>query len=94
LLTGSNSTALNSCIHDLYTQFAQFALKTLGLVNYFLGFKAYRDGFGLYLTHIKYVVDLLKKAAMLSCKPCNTPMATGVSLTDEGDSFPIPCIEH
>ena len=47
LVTGSDSTALHACIQDLDTY---FALKTLGSVNYFLGFEAYRDPTGIYLT--------------------------------------------
>ena len=55
LLTGSDSMALKSCVADLDTH---FALKTLGSVNYFLGFEAFRDTSELYLTQSKYVLDL------------------------------------
>lgn len=89
LLTGSDSLALTSCIRNLDTQ---FALKTLGSVNYFLGFEAYRDTSSLYLTQSKYVIDLLKKAAMSDCKPCSTPIVAGLSLTDEGESFSNPAL--
>ena len=54
LLIGSNNAALKSCINDLDIH---FALKTLGSVNYFLGFEAYRDSSGIYLTQTKYVID-------------------------------------
>jgi len=47
LIIGSDSTTLHACIQDLDTY---FALKILSLVNYFLGFKAYRDSTGIYLT--------------------------------------------
>ena len=33
----------------------QLALKTLGLLSYFLGFEAHRDNTGLYLSQTKYV---------------------------------------
>ena len=89
LFTGSNNDALQSCIKALDTH---FALKTLGSVNYFLGFEAYRDNSGIYLTQTKYVLDLLKKAAMHDSKPCDTPMAVGVSLTDEGELFFNPSL--
>ena len=89
LITGSDNTALKSCIHDLDTH---FALKTHGFVNYFLGFQAYRDGSGTYLTQSKYVVDLLKKVVMQDSKPCDTPIAAGVSLTDEGELFSNPSL--
>lgn len=40
LVMGFDSIALEACIQDLDSR---FALKTLGSVNYFLGFEAYRD---------------------------------------------------
>ena len=83
-ITDLDSAALQACIHDLD---AHFALKTLGSVNYFLGFETYRDKSGLYLTQSKYVFDLLKKAAMIECKPCENPVNLAVSLTDEGEPF-------
>ena len=58
LLLGFNSTALWACIQDLDTH---FALKTLGSVNYFIGFETYKDHNGIYLTQSTYVLDLLKK---------------------------------
>ena len=89
LIIGSNSTTLKSCICDLDTH---FALKTLGLVNYFIGFEAFRDNSYIYLTQTKYVGDLLEKAAMADFNPCETPMAAGNSLTDEGESFSNPSL--
>jgi len=89
LITGSDFAALQACIHDLDTH---FALKTIGSVNYFLGFKAYRDSNGLYLTQSKYVLDLLKKAAMSNCNSCETPFDTVASLTNEGELFANPSL--
>ena len=63
-VTGFDPIALQVCIQDLNTH---FALKTLGSVNYFLGFEAYKDVSGIYLTQSKYTLDLLKKAAMQDC---------------------------
>ena len=89
LLIGSDNTTLKSCIADLDTH---FALKTLGSINYFLGFEAYCDTSGLYLTQSKYSLDLLKKANIHDCKPSATPMVSSVSLSDEGDIFPNPSL--
>jgi len=61
LVTGSDPKVLQSFIQDLDTH---FALKTRGLMNYFLGFEAHRDSTSFYLTQSKYTIDLLKKAAM------------------------------
>ena len=45
LITGENSTLIQQVIIDLNKH---FALKTLGEVNYFLGFEAFRNSTGLY----------------------------------------------
>jgi len=89
LFTVSDPIALKAYINDLDTY---FALKTLGSVNYFLGFEAHRDASGIYLTQSKYTLDMLKKAGMQDCKPCETPVNLGISLTDEGDDFSDPSL--
>ena len=89
LVTGSDPKVLQSFIRDLDTL---FAFKTLGSVNYFLGFEANRDSTGIYLTQSKYTIDLLKKAAMQHCKPCFTPVNLGVSLTNDGELFSDPSL--
>ena len=89
LVTGSDLIALKACIHDLDTY---FALKTLGSVNYFLGFEAHRDASGMYLTQSKYTLDLLKKERIQDCKPCETPVNLGISFIDKGDSFSDPSL--
>ena len=50
LLSGNNSNLIQQTIAKLNSV---FALKNLGNVGYFLGFEAYRDGTGLYLTQAK-----------------------------------------
>jgi len=89
LITWSNSIALQKCIQDLDDH---FAIKTLGYVNYFIGFEAHKTANGLYLTQSKYVLDLLKKASMQDCKPCDTPLISGFSFTDKGEQFSDPTL--
>jgi len=79
---------LPSLINDLDTS---LALKTLGSVNYFLGFEAYHDPTGVYLTQTTDTSDLLLKAGTEDCKPCSTPFTVGVRFTDEGP-FPKLCL--
>ena len=58
-----------------------FSLKKLGLVNYFLGFKGFRDHTGLYLTQHKHIQDLLFKIKMSAAKPTPTPMCPSLKLS-------------
>ncbi|KAK0605599.1 hypothetical protein LWI29_028589 [Acer saccharum] len=90
LITGSDSGAINKLISTLHNT---FALKTLGQVNFFLGFEAFRDSTGLYLTQSKYVLDLLKKTNMLESKPIDTPIAAGTKLSlSDGIAFSDPTL--
>jgi len=46
---------------------ADFAMKDLGPLGYFLGIQATRDCNGLHLRQTKYVLDLLKRIGALKC---------------------------
>ena len=77
LITGADQFRVDKLISDLNEK---FALKTLGSVSYFLGFEAYRDHTGLYLTQQKYVQDLLLKTNMTQAKSAATPMCANQKL--------------
>ena len=71
LIIGESQDDMQQIIKDLQIQ---FALKTLGSVNYFLGFEVTQTSSGLHLSQSKYAADLLQKANMAEAKPCPTPM--------------------
>ena len=54
---------------------ADFAVKDLGRLHYFLGLEVIPSDAGLTLTQQKYFQDLLRRAGMLQCKPAMTPMS-------------------
>ncbi|KAH9687651.1 hypothetical protein KPL70_014845 [Citrus sinensis] len=60
-----------------------FALKDLGKLSYFLGIEVSYTENDIYLSQRKYIKDLLRKADMLDCKGCDTPMVTGTKLHKE-----------
>jgi hypothetical protein len=53
-----------------------FALKDLGDLHYFLGVEVTKTHDGIILSQSKYVMDLLKKTGMNTCKPVHTPLST------------------
>ena len=90
LITGSSQALITRVMTDLHQK---FALKTLGSISYFLGFEAYRDCNGIFLSQHKYVLDLLKNANMLQANPCSTPMSTGKKLSkDDSPPFEQPTV--
>ena len=69
LLTGSNSTMLHRLVQLLSSE---FKLRDLGDVHYFLGIEVQSTGMGLMLRQHKYILDILTRAGMTSCKPVDT----------------------
>jgi histone deacetylase 1/2 len=72
LLTGSNSVMLHHLIQLLSSE---FKLPDLGVVHYFLGIVVQSTGMGLMLRQHKYILDILTRVDMTSCKPVDTPVS-------------------
>ncbi|KAB2634323.1 hypothetical protein D8674_038379 [Pyrus ussuriensis x Pyrus communis] len=71
ILTGSDSTKIQSVIDDLA---GVFKLKDMGRLTYFLGLHIqYRDDGSLFISQAKYAMDVLQKAGMDTCKSTSTP---------------------
>jgi hypothetical protein len=88
LLTGSNSTILHRLIQLLSSE---FKLRDLGAVHYFLGIEVQSTAMGLMLRQHKYIIDILTRAGMTSCKPVDTSISTSkvIIMSDPLFSNPI-----
>ena len=84
VITGSDYKGISSLKSFLQSQ---FHTKDLRMLRYFLGIEVIRSKHGIFLSQRKYVLDLLSEAEKLGVKPCNFPMALGVHLTREGETF-------
>ena len=74
ILTGDDEEEISQLRKDL---FAEFEMKNLGLLKYFLGIEVIRSKKGIFISQQKYVLDLLDLLAeigMLDCNPVETPM--------------------
>ena len=59
---------------------AEFEMKYLGMVHYFLDMEMWQSADGISLGQGKYVVEILKRFRMMDCKAMNTPMASNMKL--------------
>ncbi|XP_051190199.1 uncharacterized mitochondrial protein AtMg00810-like [Lolium perenne] len=66
---------------------AEFALKDLGPLHYFLGIEVVRRADGFFLHQRKYAHELLECAGMLNCNPAPTPVDTKAKLSASDGSL-------
>jgi hypothetical protein len=59
---------------------AEFDMKDLGLMHYFLGLEVWQSPEKIFLNQGKYAVEILKRFDMLECKAMNTPMESKLKL--------------
>jgi hypothetical protein len=71
ILTSSSMELLRCTISALQRE---FTMKDLGPLHHFLGITVERCPDGLFLHQHTYTLDILKRAVMVECKPCTTPV--------------------
>jgi hypothetical protein len=59
---------------------AEFEMKYLGLMHYFLGLEVWQSPKIIFLNQGKYTVEILKRFDMLECNSINTPMEAKLKL--------------
>ena len=52
---------------------AEFEMKDLGMMHYFLGMEVWQNMDGISFKQGKYVVEILKRFGMMDCKAMTTP---------------------
>ncbi|KAK2988830.1 hypothetical protein RJ640_022541 [Escallonia rubra] len=78
ILTENSLPSINRIVGSLY---AEFSVKDLGPLNYFLGIEVVHTDRGLLLLQRKYITDLLNRTHLDAAKPVHTPMATSTHLS-------------
>ncbi|XP_016737763.1 uncharacterized mitochondrial protein AtMg00810-like [Gossypium hirsutum] len=78
IVTGTNSQTIDGFVRRLD---AQFSLKDLGQLNYFLGIEVQYTSTGVFLNQRKYVLDLLQQAGMDKSNSLPTPIVPTCQLS-------------
>jgi hypothetical protein len=68
-----------------------FETSDLGIMNYFLGMEIHQCSSGIFVSQRKYVVDILKKFKLESCKEVATPLAQNEKISkNDGEKLEEP----
>jgi hypothetical protein len=65
---------------------AEYEMKYLGMMHYFLGLEVWKRSDGIFLNQGKYDVEILKRFEMLDCKAVITPMVSNLKLLQDTTS--------
>jgi hypothetical protein len=87
VLTASFTSFLQRIIHGLRQE---FSMTDIGALHHFLGVSVQRQSDSLFLSQRQYILDILDRAGMLSCKPCSTPVDTHSKLSADGAAVTDP----
>ncbi|XP_016699788.1 uncharacterized protein [Gossypium hirsutum] len=86
VITGSSPSEISNVVQQLH---AEFFLKDLGNLNFFLGIEVTRNSSSLVLTQHKFITDLLSTAGLLGASLAPTPMVESPLLSStDGSPFP------
>jgi hypothetical protein len=85
VLTASSTSLRRWTISSMQTE---FSMKDLGELHHFLGVSVSRQSSGLFLSQRQYCLEILERAGMTDCKPCNTPVDTTSKLSST-DGSPV-----
>jgi hypothetical protein len=86
IITSSSDKVIDTLLSNLKSD---FAVKQLGPLKFFLGFKVIPTTSGVLLSQQCYITDILSHTKMLEAKPVSTLMAFSTNLSAyEGKLFP------
>ena len=73
---------------------AEFEMKDLGLMHYFLGLEIWQKPDAILVSQGKYMVDILRRFGMMDSKSMSTPMTPNIKklYSDDLDLLTLRCI--
>ena len=88
-------TGMDGLIVDMKRKLAaEFEMKYLGMMHYFIGMEVWQNGDGIFLGQGKYAVDILKRFRMMDCKAITTPMASNLKLLSDSSSKSVDAMMY
>jgi len=65
---------------------AEFEMKDMGPLHYFLGLEVWQGPDGIFLRQGKYTVEIMQRFGMMDCKSMPTPMVANLKLLSDTSS--------
>ena len=91
ILIASNDMSTMHALKD--SLHAEFKLKDLGNLKYFLGLEVAKSAKGISLCQRKYTLDIISDSGMLGSKPVTTPMEQNLKISQSnGDPLEDPSL--
>ena len=88
-------TGMDGLIVDMKRNLvAEFEMKDLGMMPYFLGMEVWQNVYGISLGQGKYAVQILKRFRMMDCKVMTTPMALNLKLLSNASSEKVDAMMY
>ena len=88
LITGNNLDSIRATKEFLHTR---FRIKDLGDLKYFLGIQIARSKKGIYLSQLKYALEIIKDTGLLGNKTVDFPMEES-KLSHKGELLKDPTV--
>jgi len=73
---------------------AEFDMKDLGLMHYYLGLEVWQGPNEFYLGQGEHVIEILKRFDMMDCKPMTTLMITNLKRLRSFESSPMDLFKY
>ena len=88
-------TGMDGLITDMKRKLAaEFEMKAVGMMHYFLGMEVWKNVGGISLKQGKYAVEILKRFGMMECKAIATPMASNLKLLSDYSSEAVDAMMY
>ena len=91
IITGDDAEEISRLLEQFS---AEFEMKHLGGLKYFLGIEVARSKASILLSQRKYVLDLLMEVGLLECKPADTPIVQSHRLGEYSDQVPADKVRY
>jgi len=67
----------------------EFEMSMFGEIIFFVGFQVFQMKSGIFITHSKYIKEILKTFGVEESRPVSTPMSTRYKLYESDESVDV-----